>query len=64
MKDKNSSNNDELSVRERMELERELRRVAADIRKENSSDWREILKSTDVYKKLNNISTIYYTLFN
>ena len=56
MKDKNSSNNYELSVRERIELERELRRITVEIRKEHSSDWREILKSTDVYKKLHNIS--------
>ena len=56
MKDKNSSNNDELSVRERMKLDKEIRRVSAEIRKEHPSDWREILKSTDVYKKRHNIS--------
>ena len=49
MKDKNSSNNKELSVRERMALDKEIRRVSAEIRKEHPSDWREILKSTDVY---------------
>ena len=56
MKDKNSSNNKELSVRERMALDKEIRRVSAEIRKEHPSDWREILKSTDVYKKRHNIS--------
>ena len=56
MKDKNSSNNEELSVRERMALDKEIRRVSAEIRKEHPSDWREILKSTDVYKKRHNIS--------
>ena len=55
MKDKNSSNK-ELSVRERMELDKEIRRVSVEIRKEHPSDWREILKSTDVYKKRHNIS--------
>ena len=56
MKDKNSSNNKELSVRERMALDKEIRRVSSEIRKEHPSDWREILKSTDVYKKRHNIS--------
>ena len=39
-----------------MALDKEIRRVSAEIRKEHPSDWREILKSTDVYKKRHNIS--------
>ena len=56
MKDENYSNNCELSIRERIKLDKEIRRVSAEIRKEHPSDWREILKSTDVYKKRHNIS--------
>ena len=44
---KNSSNNDELSVRERIELDREIRKITVEIRKEHPFDWREILKSTE-----------------
>lgn len=44
MKDKNSSNNVELSVRERMELDKEIRMVGVEIRKKHPYDWREILK--------------------
>ena len=52
---KNSLNKRELSVRERMELDKEIRRISVKIRKEHPLDWREILKSTNVYKKRHNL---------
>ena len=51
----NHSNDTGLSVSERMELDKEIRRITVEIRKKHPYDWREILKSTPVYKKRHNI---------
>ena len=50
-----SSNNGKLSVRERVELDKEIRRITSVIRKDHPYDWREILRTTPVYKKRHNI---------
>ena len=55
LKTSKNSSTGELSVRERMELDKEIRLLAREIRKEHPFDWREILKSTSVYKRRHNI---------
>ena len=39
-----------LEIREKKELDKEIRRLGAEIRKQNPGNWREILKQTQVYK--------------
>lgn len=46
-----------LYIREKMQLDKEIRDLSKDLRKHHPRNWRELLKETEVYKKRHGLDT-------